>query len=592
MILWLFLSAYASAVIAFLLAFAFGHLTSWIAAGSLVAGAALSLGPARKLLAAHPDWRLAAFSRDGSGVLEIVLTVFVGCAALRHFLWLLFPLDHHLATLTAFNYGDLPLHINYSRLMSSGAAFPPVNPSFASETLRYPFGVDLFNALWESIGVPLTSHFFLTGCLATCASLILLRSFAGWWGIGAFFLSGGIAGWSALKGTPVPDLYQNVDWKNLFLAVFVPQRGMLFALPAGLLLLIGVRRHFAAPEGETAARLSRGQALFLGLVWGFLPLFHLHAFVVISLLIAALAIEARGLRGVVDLFQSWLFRAAVVPAVLLILRSTDFFRKAGIAHWKPGWTARPGEFMSFMFVNFGPWLALPVAIAAALVVFRQDFSPARRRALWIEFGVYMGLLALFFNLMLAPWDWDNIKVLIWPYLGLARLAFVVIDRRLGDVTRPVVAFVLLLTGFMGVSQSMRSPAIRGVKIFPVSELANAEGALATVPLSAVFAAAPTHDHPLAYFGRVRVLGYEGHLWSHGIDSAGVSSKQDKLMAGEGEWLSLARELGVTHIYWGPAERAKYGEAQKPWMEVLPNVSRVPGYRVYAVTPSPTEAEKP
>jgi len=75
------------------------------------------------------------------------------------------------------------------------------------------------------------------------------------------------------------DYQSSVAWKNLYLALFVPQRGFLLALPAGLVLLWSWRR-----------RLLRGEAglspWIEGILWEALPLVHLHTFLFVSLLAA------------------------------------------------------------------------------------------------------------------------------------------------------------------------------------------------------------------------------------------------------------------------------------------------------------------
>ena len=226
-----------------------------------------------------PDLRFGLFSRGESGALEVIVTILVLYVSARHFLWMFFELDAKLMTLHANNFGDLPLHINYIREIANGVSFPPVNPSFASEVLRYPFGPDLYNALWEILGVPMASHLFVVGLLSTIVAVTVLRWFGSWWAVGGFFLSGGLAGWTLLTGHPIAgDLLTGIDWKNLFLSVFITQRGVLFALPVGILLMESTRRIFF---GEVRA--SKTVLTTLGLMWGILPLFHAHAFVIVSL---------------------------------------------------------------------------------------------------------------------------------------------------------------------------------------------------------------------------------------------------------------------------------------------------------------------
>lgn len=580
MILALLLHAYFSAVLAYAFALFFGYLSPFLAALALIGGLAMGVYTRRQLSRISPEFEFSEFNAGASRVVELTLVVFVLYVSIRHFAWLFFYMNHGFSTLTSFNFGDLPLHINYIRALANGGAFPLQNPSFASEVLRYPLGVDLYNSLWESLKAPLAGHLAVTGVVAAAASVVMLRSFAGWWGIGAFFLSGGLAGWGYLQGQPIDRFQAQVEWKNLFLTVFVTQRGILFALPVGLLLLKSFREHFSRERV-----LSKKLFLTLGFVWGMLPLFHLHSFVVISLIIGGYFLIERG-KGALQDILDWRFLLLLfVPSIGMILFSTGLFQRVGVAHWDWAWLAPKGDEFWFFINNFGLWLFLPLAIGLGLWFARKRIERNRYQRLWWELGLYVGLLILFFNLMLAPWAWDNVKVLIWPYLGLARLAWVVLEDYLGTFSRIALAVLLFFTGVVSLSESIQMPSKRSTEIYRIEELARVEGALADVTSSAVFVAAPQHHHPLTYFGRIRVMGYEGHLWSHGVDSAQiqlVKSQQSDLMKGQGDWRALMKSLGATHIFWGPAERAEYGEGHREWMLHLRNVSRVPGYEVYSV----------
>ncbi len=582
-----------STIVAFLLSLIFGALSPAIALVSLIIGTCLAYWHSREFLASDSRLRFRSLSPGLAGVMEFGILIFILFAAYRHFMWLLFPADFFWKTLSPNNLGDLPLHINYIRSLAQGISFPPHNPIFSSELLRYPYGVDLYSALWEALGFRLQAHLFIVGLFATAASLTLLKRFGSWWAMGAFFLSGGLAGWSVLTGAPLENFQAAVDWKNLFLAVFITQRGMLFTLPLGLWLLVTVRAYF---QGDTS--LSRRQWTALGLGWGFLPLFHLHAFAIVSALLLFTVFECRGLAGLLSLIKSQLTLIAVLPATLLILFSTNFFQAAGVSHLSWGWTFNHGatnllsvtalvfSFFNFLFFNFGPWLFLPFILAVSIFYSKNGMIPEKRRKLFFELGVYTVLFATFMNLMLAPWAWDNIKILIWPYLGFARISWLVFEplfkTKLELLERGVVAVLLFLSGTVSILFSMQSPAQQSVSIFSFSELANVEGALSGIEPNAVFVAAPSFAHPLAYYGRLRVLGYAGHLFSYGIDSREVEAKLKRIMDGDLDSLRLAKELKANYIFWGPEERTMYGDHVRSWMKELANVSRVPGYEVYAV----------
>ena len=578
---WLLHAVYTT-VLAYGLSTTFGGLSPTVAIISLIGGTIFGWRHARALHKIYPDLRLKAFSPGQAGVIELALTVFIVYACGRHFMWMLYPADASLNSLSLNNFGDLPMHVNYIKSFANGLKFPPVNPSYAMEPLRYPLGVDLYDAVWEVLGLRMAAHLFLVGILSTLASLILLRKYAGWWGIGAFFLNGGIATIAALSSSSI-DPQSGLEWKNLLLSVFITQRGMLFALPVGLLILIAVRDHLSG-----AKVLDGGRKTLIGLLWGFIPLFHLHAFVAISLILAGVAFEYGRATGIAKFLLSRITLVAFFPATSFILYSTGFLQKAGVAHidWLWTWDPEKMSFAQFMITNFGLWLLVPVAIGVSLWAKGGPWPKEERDRMAIELMWQFALWVIFFNVMLAPWGWDNIKVLIWPYLGFARLANQTLEKRIGHlwepVERPVFATALFLAGFISVISSIRAPERKAVGIYNRGELANTEGAIQDVPLAAVFAAAPTHNHPLTYFGRLRALGYEGHLWSHGINATETAAKQNKIMKGEEGWLEAARSLGVTHIFWGPAEREKYGEGERPWMTVLSNVSRVPDYAIYAV----------
>jgi hypothetical protein len=571
--------AFFTTGLAYLLSWIFGSLTPAIAVVSLVIGFWMGRRRARSFLRVFPDLNFMTFAQGDSGALEVILTCLILYVCARHFAWLFFEIDSKLMTLHANNFGDLPLHINYIREIANGVSFPPVNPSFASETLRYPFGPDLYNALWEICGVPLSSHLFLVGLACSVATVTVLKWFGGWWAIGAFFLSGGLAGWSLLSGQPITgDLLQGVDWKNLFLSVFITQRGVLFALPAGLLLIEATRRLFLREVKPTKAVLTT-----LGLLWGLLPLFHVHAFVIVSLIMGLTAMNTtNSFLGLKQLLVSRLAKVAYLPAIYFVLRSSDMLKKSSILHWDPWWTSSFNEAPQFLIQNFGPWLLLPIAIAIGLWRSKR-FTVEKRRALVSEFAIYSGLFVIFFNVMLAPWAWDNIKVLIFPYLGFARLAWVVLDPVLPVFTKYVVAFTLFFSGFMAVELSLAPPLSRGVTIYNMPAIGSFAAALSEVPKEAVFAAAPTHDHALTYFGRIRAVGYEGHLWSHGIDYRKKMDQLNQLMrAGPATDIAArARDLGVTHIVWGPAETAFF-TTEPLWPPNFKNVSRAIGIAIYEV----------
>jgi len=67
--------------------------------------------------------------------------------AVRSFCWLIYIDGSELRIQSPNNLGDLSLHITLTRNFANGVALWPENPIYAFSKLRYPAGMDLFNAL-------------------------------------------------------------------------------------------------------------------------------------------------------------------------------------------------------------------------------------------------------------------------------------------------------------------------------------------------------------------------------------------------------------------------------------------------------------
>ena len=565
---------------AYLLASLFGHLSPSLAVVALIFGWVLGSRHGRDLDAQDSRLKLKSFSPGATGAMEVLIGIVVFYAAFRHFVWLMFPFNSSLMTLNVSNLGDLPLHINYIKAMASGAKFPILNPEYALEPLRYPFGIDLYNSLWQTLGVPIQSHLFVVGVLLTAVTLVVLRWFGGWWAMGALFLSGGLAGLNGLHfGLSSQQL---VDWKNIFLTVFITQRGIMVAIPVGLLIIDFWRRHVSQE-----IQLTRSVKSALGLVWGMLSLFHAHAFMAVSIILVLISFIEAGVSGVLSLLKSRLFKFALIPGFFFTWQSTDGFHKASVIRWG-SFLETPvagSEGLMRLAYNFGFWLLIPFAIALA-IQFRSAQSERGRKFLRLFTAV--SLFLFFMKVIFAPWGWDNIKLLIWPYLLLAQLANETIDPYLSRWARYPIAALLFASGLIAMAASLGAPTIVGTPIYHNFVLNEAEGALKGMDPNAVFIAEQGYNHPLTYFGRFRVLGYDGHLYSHAINSLETTQKQEAVLRGDKNWLKTARELHATHIYWSNAEKAAFGDQPRPWMTELENVSRAPGVAIYRI---PSESEK-
>jgi hypothetical protein len=449
-----------------------------------------------------------------------------------------------LLTLLPYNYGDLPLHWTYVNHLAGGAAFWPVNPIFAGERLRYPFGVDLLTATFVQLGASVPAALVIVGLCGAVLAALALRRWGGALAVAGFLFSGGLAGFKALVTGDVVDYQSAVDWKNLFLALFVPQRGFLLALPAGLLLLWSWRRRFLRDEPGLPAWVE-------GIVWGAMPLVHLHTFLFVSILGGVWAVGFRRVRAALPSL-AW----ALLPAAWSVFQVTDGFRAASLVGWKLGWTMGNRNPLVFLLVNFG--FFLPLALAALVVGLRE-----RRRDDLLVLGPALAVLAALFVVRVAPWEWDNTKVMLWCYVAALPPVGSLVLARVGPVWRTVLVVGLLFSGALSVAGAW--PERMRLEILDVAEYASVCRALEGQHIGRV-AVAPTFNHPVALCGRAIVAGYAGHLWSHGLNAAPVVARLERLMLGAPGWRDEARALGVSHVYWGPREQRAYARSTQPWRD--------------------------
>jgi hypothetical protein len=309
--------------------------------------------------------------------------------AVRSFCWLLYIDGPDLRIQSVNNLGDLSLHIAYMKTFANGIALWPDNPIYVFSKLRYPVGVDLFNGLLLLLNVGLIPGLVWVGLLASLATFYALYRWGRLFAVAGFLFNGGVMGFQFLQNLQFKD-YQgesSIAWKSVPLAMFVTQRGLLYAIPAALLLLWSWREKFygysqlvvddaspvrtvhpgsaatdavAISSSDITTDLSRPQRgriqsalpFWVELVlYGSLPLFHVHTFLALSIVLAVLfAVGNRAMR----FYTLTLVAAALLPATFFVWLITDHFGAHSMLKWQPGWVQSLGEFAHPLGLGKGP----------------------------------------------------------------------------------------------------------------------------------------------------------------------------------------------------------------------------------------------
>ena len=332
--------------------------------------------------------------------------------AVRSFCWLLYIDSSELKIQSPNNLGDLSLHLTLIKNFANGVVLWPDNPIFVFSKLRYPAGIDLFNGLLSLVHIDLLIGLVWVGLLASLAIFYGFYRWGGTFAVAGFLFNGGIAGFQFLKtfnfldyqGAAADIAHKPIAWKSIALAMLVTQRGWLYAIPAGLVLLWHWREKFFsqssvvrvgdpgqsddAVKSETAAvndqRYRKGPLpWWVELsIYASMPLFHLHTFIALTIVLVvglfferatelkfvANLVRNEGMAGIGRLISHpkvWpeIFRgapirrhaaailiAAFIPATFFVWLTTDQFRASSVLKWHPGWAQDSTEFAA-PFIN-------------------------------------------------------------------------------------------------------------------------------------------------------------------------------------------------------------------------------------------------
>ncbi|HEY1582515.1 MAG TPA: hypothetical protein VGF73_05410 [Chthoniobacterales bacterium] len=552
---------------------------------------------ARRRLKLPPPPEVVPASRPDYHVWAWIVGIIFALFAIRSFCWILWVDGNNLKIQSPNNLGDLSLHITFIKYFANGVPLWPDNPIYVFSKLRYPAGIDLFDSLLLLTHIDLVRALVWTGLLGSAATFYAFYRWGGVFSVAGFLFNGGLAGFEFFRHFQFEDYQgERIAWKSIPLTMFVTQRGLLYAIPAGLLLLLHWRRKYYPGQVDESTGKGRGLVPWWveWSIYATMPLFHVHTFLALSGVLAFwLVIGSWQMRRQIAI----LLAAAFVPATGIVWMITDHFQAKSILAWAPGWLQNDAGFstspVGFWINNFGLTLpamivlvglvvwqmwkrfgstrqaattageetvTVPAEVVPAPVVRREfHFSPA------FAFVIPAALIFLFaLFIKTAPWGWDNTKLFIWAYfIALPFLWSELIARWLWPI-RAGVCFLLFASGFVSLIGGLKSGS-PGYDVADRMEL-NAVGAVVRpLPITERFACFPTYNHPLLLEGRKVVLGYPGHLWTQGFDYAPVEQELRALMAGAPGWRERARALHTRYIFWGREEKRAYASSAQPWI---------------------------
>ena len=528
------------------------------------------------------------------------------------------------------NLGDLPFHLGAILSFTEGANFPPVNPSWAGARFSYPFIADLLTACFMKLGAPLREAMLVQNVAWAFALLVVLERFvlkltgdrlSSKIAPALLFLSGGLGfiwffGDFGAQGkglvefvSQLPKDYTIGDefrWGNSMVVLFITQRSLLLGMPLTLMVLgilwkifnAKTQRHEDAKNGDGPDLGALIPTVVIGVIAGLLPLIHLHSLAVLFVVTAVLFFIR------VDRWRKWIAFGAGVSVMaipeLLWSVSGSATESAKFFEWHFGWDSRNTNILWFWLKNTGifiPFIALGIFLSL-LTQSRKDAKEdemdkslnasepftGNARCLLL-FYIPFALLFVISNVAkLAPWEWDNIKVLIYWFVGsLPFAAFAISWLWHKSVAMKVAAsvcfFILIFSGSLDVLRTVTG-TVRS-RVFDSDAVKLTNRVKAMVPPKALFLNAPTYNSPIVLTGRQSLMRYPGHLASHGIDYVQRESDVKTIYAGGPQAEELIRKYGIDYVLISPEERSTM-RANEMFFNRFPALAEVGQYKVYKV----------
>ena len=449
------------------------------------------------------------------------------------------------------NLGDLPYHVSITASFAYGNNFPPQNPVFAGSGFSYHYIADFLAAAFVGAGASLLEGMLVLTIALGLSLLVLIHR----WALELtrstvaarlspllLVFSGGL-GWLDLFGTARTnqdgllaaftdsDARYTIGFEgilrfgNSVTTLLIPQRGLLLGMGLAVIVFTLLWRQLdegrSAPDRPTDPRgwlrgiRAEPRMLVAGILTGVLPIVHVHTFAVVLGTAFFLGLVFRQWRE--GRWGAW--AVYVLTALLVALPVFGLTARGSQANvsaffgFELGWDHGTHDPFTFWLVNTG--LLIPLLIAA--FVWRGDKPLLPRKLLLyaLPFLVWFVVPNVF---RLAPWLWDNIKVLIYWWLGAVPLVALLLARlwqeRGGAKLAAVgLAVVLMAAGFLDIARATVGPSYGE---FDPDGIAFAEQIREQTPPNAVVLTAPVFNSPVFLTGRPVFMGYVGFLWANGL----------------------------------------------------------------------------
>ena len=421
---------------------------------------------------------------------------------------------------------------------------------------------------------------------------------------------------------------EGVRWGNPLTTLFLTQRSFLLGMPITLIVLTKLWEIFnVQPQNGKDVKQSSGEGkqpspnekpfstfhfpfsiFFIGLLAGTLPLIHVHSLVVLFVVTAMLFLFSPGKWRAWTTFGAATTLIAVPELIWALTGSATHLTQ--FVDWNFGWDARGANILVFWAKNLG--IFFPLLLTGVYFIYsrrkrrrmaeiaeakvggaesnyadRSDYPSQLPVANYQLLFFYIPFVVLFIisnSIKLAPWQWDNIKVLIyWFVASVPFVAWLLAACwKKNAIYKFIAAACLILLTLSGAIDVWRVASRQiNYQDFNRDGMAIAEQIKLKTAPRALFLNAPTYNSAVVLSGRRSFMRYIGHLSSYGIDYEPREAEVERIYEGTALADTLLRENGIEYVIVSPEETANLNVNQD-YFKKFPVIAESGAYRVYRV----------
>lgn len=497
-----------------------------------------------------------------------------------------------------FVHGDYGFHISVINSFALRDNFPPQYPVMINASMNYPVLADFLSSILIKTGFDLRSSIIVPNVLFQAAVVYLVasltdrlvrRRYAGTLAAMLFFFAGNMGiiyairdavnygefikwisnlptDYSGSSISPLPEM----RFGNPVAVMLMPQRASMLGI--GISLIVYILVLYALQNQENIREL-----VLTGVLTGLLPSVHPHSFIAVSIVLFFLIIEFKKDARFCAYLLTPLVIIALPQIIVIQTQVTGGFIGVTIGWLAENtakmraldWSAPLSIFAStgesiwimarFWLMNIG-FIIVPfiIGLVKSDRLTRQFYSP------------YITLFFLGNFIRFQPWDWDNYKIFIhWYILTIIVASYGIVEiaklqrqnsninfkflrvfnkprlrRAFAFTVIAVTLFFSTATGFLSHAKAFQEKYL----MWSDADIVFADWIRENTPPESLFLTSTYYLQPVVTLaGRQIVLGYEGWLWSHGIDWNHVQEiKKDVIEMFEGNY-TLIKEYGVNFI---------------------------------------------